>query len=56
MTKFGQDCNGDGVINCYDHAAIHKLGGYGCKGDLTVSYATKLDQCLRAVQNFQNQG
>ncbi|CAD7089618.1 unnamed protein product [Hermetia illucens] len=50
MARFGQDCNGDGVINCYDHAAIHKLGGYGCKGDLTVNYYTKLNTCLQKFQ------
>ncbi|CAH0400784.1 unnamed protein product [Chilo suppressalis] len=30
MAKYGQDCNGDGQINCYDYMAIHKKGGYGC--------------------------
>lgn len=28
--NFFQDCNQDGVIDCMDYAAIHKLGGYGC--------------------------
>ncbi|XP_055905749.1 lysozyme-like [Eupeodes corollae] len=48
MKKFGQDCNGDAVIDCYDYAAIHKLGGYGCQSGVTGLYATKLNQCLQA--------
>ena len=27
MSKFAQDCNKDGVINCDDFARIHVLGG-----------------------------
>lgn len=46
MVKFGQDCNGDGGIDCYDYAAIHKLGGYGCKGELSYQYQSALDKCL----------
>jgi hypothetical protein len=26
MNKWQRDCNGDGVIDCTDFAAIHKLG------------------------------
>ncbi|XP_055905910.1 invertebrate-type lysozyme 3-like [Eupeodes corollae] len=50
MQIFAQDCNGDGQINCYDYASIHKLGGYGCKGGISGSYATKLDQCLQSYE------
>ncbi|XP_031622100.1 lysozyme-like [Contarinia nasturtii] len=46
MTRFGQDCNGDGKINCYDHAAIHYKGGYGCKGDLPEKYGNVFNSCL----------
>lgn len=46
MSKFGQDCNGDGGVDCYDYAAIHKLGGYGCKGELSYQYQSALDKCL----------
>ncbi|XP_055855624.1 lysozyme-like [Episyrphus balteatus] len=48
MRKFGQDCNGDSQIDCYDYAAIHMLGGYGCQSGITGSYAAKLNQCLAA--------
>ena len=46
MLKFGQDCNGDGIINCRDHAAIHQMGGYGCKAPVPIQYQAKIDQCL----------
>lgn len=46
MKKFGQDCNEDGVIDCYDYAAIHKHGGYGCKGPLPPAYANAFNTCI----------
>uniref|UniRef100_A0A1A9WK38 lysozyme n=1 Tax=Glossina brevipalpis TaxID=37001 RepID=A0A1A9WK38_9MUSC len=46
MQRYGQDCNNDREINCHDYAAIHKLGGYGCKGDLPEEYLEVLDMCL----------
>ncbi|XP_063829397.1 lysozyme-like [Ostrinia nubilalis] len=50
MARFGQDCNGDGQVNCYDYMAIHKLGGYGCKGaDLPFAYVNVFNQCVAAV-------
>lgn len=52
MAKFGQDCNADGLINCYDYAAIHKFGGYGCKSPLPQEYANKFNACINyALQN-----
>lgn len=53
MLKFQQDCNNDHVINCYDHAAIHILGGYGCGGALPQHYSNTLQQCLAQAQNYQ---
>ncbi|XP_037973282.2 invertebrate-type lysozyme 3 isoform X1 [Plutella xylostella] len=53
MSRFGQDCNGDGVINCYDHMAIHKKGGYGCSGDLPFEYVNVFNQCIAAVAAAQ---
>ncbi|CAF4929466.1 unnamed protein product [Pieris macdunnoughi] len=53
MRRFGQDCNNDGVVNCYDYMAIHKLGGYGCKGDVPYQYATVFNQCVAAVAAHQ---
>ncbi|XP_064535968.1 lysozyme-like [Drosophila montana] len=52
MRKFGQDCNGDDVVDCYDYAAIHRLGGFGCKGELTQQYKNSLDECLKAHSNI----
>lgn len=31
MTKWKKDCNHDGVIDCNDFAAIHKLGPHNCE-------------------------
>ncbi|XP_023937544.2 lysozyme [Bicyclus anynana] len=53
MRKFGQDCNGDGVVNCYDYMAIHKLGGYGCTADLPFQYVNVFNQCVAAVAQAQ---
>uniref|UniRef100_A0A1Q3FNH0 lysozyme n=1 Tax=Culex tarsalis TaxID=7177 RepID=A0A1Q3FNH0_CULTA len=53
MRKFGQDCNGDGIIDCLDHAAIHKLGGYGCKNQVPVLYQSKIDQCIHHAAGTQ---
>lgn len=47
MAKFRQDCNGDGNVDCFDFAAIHKLGGYGCKGYLPEDFALKMQDCLQ---------
>lgn len=30
MIIFSEDCNNDGVLNCYDFAAIHKVGSSSC--------------------------
>ncbi|XP_063625912.1 lysozyme-like [Cydia splendana] len=53
MRRFGQDCNGDGQVNCYDHMAIHKKGGYGCSGDLPFEYVNVFNQCIAAVAAHQ---
>ncbi|KAL1117672.1 hypothetical protein AAG570_003987, partial [Ranatra chinensis] len=49
MAKFAQDCNNDGVINCYDYAAIHRLGGYGCRNQLDLPYYNRFVNCQRQV-------
>jgi len=51
MKKFGQDCNGDGRIDCYDYAAIHKMGGYGCKNELPVAYSKAFNECISYALN-----
>ncbi|XP_013140998.1 PREDICTED: lysozyme 2-like [Papilio polytes] len=53
MNRFAQDCNGDGQIDCYDYAAIHKLGGYGCKADLPFKFHNTFNQCLAYVASYQ---
>ncbi|XP_015792393.1 proline-rich extensin-like protein EPR1 [Tetranychus urticae] len=30
MKKYARDCNGDGVIDCVDYAAIHRMGADRC--------------------------
>jgi Destabilase len=54
MKKFGQDCNGDGIVNCIDYAAIHKNGGYGCKGPLPPAYDKAFNECINYA--LQQQG
>lgn len=49
MAKYGQDCTGDGVIDCYDYAALHRLGGYGCRGNLDQAYRDKFNKCMVQV-------
>ncbi|CAH1972053.1 unnamed protein product [Acanthoscelides obtectus] len=50
MSKFQQDCNGDGKIDCDDFAAIHKFGGYGCKGQtLPEPFSSRYHQCKQIV-------
>ncbi|CAG9763677.1 unnamed protein product [Ceutorhynchus assimilis] len=34
MSKFGRDCNGDGVTDCRDYMMVHFNGGGHCELDL----------------------
>ncbi|XP_026809847.1 lysozyme-like [Rhopalosiphum maidis] len=45
MNRFSEDCNDDGVVDCYDYAAIHKLGGYGCRGSLSEDFKRRFLSC-----------
>lgn len=47
MLRYRKDCNHDGKIDCYDYAAIHKLGGFGCEGNVGQEFSSALDSCLR---------
>ncbi|BES87788.1 Destabilase [Nesidiocoris tenuis] len=49
MAKFGQDCNNDGNIDCWDFAAIHKLGGYNCRQNIDPVYWAKFSNCQQQV-------
>ncbi|XP_052751158.1 lysozyme-like [Galleria mellonella] len=37
LIKFGRDCNGDGITNCFDYMMVNGNGGYGCTGNLNRS-------------------
>ncbi|XP_004926302.1 lysozyme [Bombyx mori] len=54
MKRFGQDCNGDGVVNCYDYMAIHKKGGYGCTGELPFNYVNVFNQCINVFAQYRS--
>lgn len=54
LTCHLQDCNNDGKIDCDDFAAIHKLGGYGCKGGLPGVYGQRYQQCKSLVSATGN--
>ncbi|VVC30741.1 EF-Hand 1, calcium-binding site,Destabilase [Cinara cedri] len=47
LTRFAQDCNGDGFIDCSDYASIHKLGGYNCSAPLDNAYKNKYYSCYK---------
>uniref|UniRef100_A0A4Q8K1W4 lysozyme n=1 Tax=Liphistius sp. SGP-2016 TaxID=1905180 RepID=A0A4Q8K1W4_9ARAC len=49
MTKWGRDCDNNGVVNCYDFARIHMAGPYGCNGTwvLTTDFWTRFKACYR---------
>ncbi|CAG4951553.1 unnamed protein product [Colias eurytheme] len=48
MAKFGTDCNGDGVTDCYDYMMINHHGGRACSEPL---YLTPLG--LQRLKLFQ---
>ncbi|KAH0955834.1 hypothetical protein HN011_005196 [Eciton burchellii] len=47
MAKFGQDCTGNGEINCDDYLRIHRLGAYGCTAPLDSKYENKYKLCMQ---------
>lgn len=53
MKQFNQDCNDDGEMDCLDYGRIHKLGAYGCKGDLPYKYQSIFEEC---IEDYQDQG
>ncbi|XP_014272957.1 lysozyme [Halyomorpha halys] len=52
MAKFAQDCNNDGKIDCFDYAAIHRLGGYGCQGQVDLKFSQIFRACQAQVQSL----
>ncbi|XP_017107974.1 lysozyme [Drosophila bipectinata] len=55
MKKFNQDCNDDGEMDCYDYARIHKLGAYGCHGDLPYKYQSIFEECIERYEEAGNE-
>lgn len=47
-----QDCNGDGQVDCYDYAALHRLGGYGCRANLDQAFRDKFHNCMVQVSQL----
>ena len=47
-----QDCTGDGQVDCYDYAALHRLGGYGCRGNLDAQFRDKFNNCMVQVSQL----
>lgn len=47
-----QDCNGDGIVDCNDYAAIHLFGGYGCAKPYTGEYFNKFAACEKQIQSL----
>lgn len=48
IAKYKKDCNGDGVINCDDFVAIHKLGR-NCGAKLPETYKERYDFCSESL-------
>jgi len=46
-----QDCNNDGVIDCYDYASIHYLGPYNCRANLVDWYKKSFQHCYKDVSS-----
>ncbi|XP_034834939.1 lysozyme-like [Maniola hyperantus] len=37
LQRFGKDCNGDGITDCFDYMMVNGNGGYGCSAPLNQS-------------------
>ncbi|XP_063904539.1 lysozyme-like [Zophobas morio] len=48
-----RDCNGDGIIDCDDFAAIHQLGKYDCTRTLPYYYTTSYSQCRKMLLKYE---
>ncbi|XP_060522272.1 lysozyme 2-like [Cylas formicarius] len=50
MSKYGRDCNGDGVTNCEDYMMINFNGGVQCqtpmnRSEIAIQWVTKFKMC-----------
>nr|XP_026495999.1 lysozyme-like isoform X1 [Vanessa tameamea] len=55
LEKFGKDCNGDGVTNCFDYMMINGNGGYGCTAPLNRSengrrWLARYEECRHSLE------
>ncbi|XP_067011434.2 lysozyme [Anabrus simplex] len=53
LTKFAQDCDGDGIVNCNDYAKIHYMGGYHCQAPIdNLLYYSIYLKCMDSVRKL----
>ncbi|XP_039275632.1 uncharacterized protein LOC111062302 [Nilaparvata lugens] len=54
MSRYIQDCNGDGEITCDDYARIHYLGGLQCDMPIhNYAYYRVFRQCVSKIANLK---
>ncbi|XP_075211176.1 lysozyme-like [Lycorma delicatula] len=46
LTKYITDCNGDGVIDCYDYAKLHRFGPSNCTNTVEELYKNLIIDCM----------
>lgn len=53
MRKWTRDCNGDGIVDCDDFAAIHKLGPHMCRSEAITStaYWREYEKCESSARS-----
>lgn len=44
VSKYIKDCNGDGVVNCYDYMATHFIGA-NCVGEVDPGFLSRFQNC-----------
>ncbi|XP_053955328.1 uncharacterized protein LOC128861310 [Anastrepha ludens] len=53
ISKYARDCNGDGIIECRDHIALHLLGPRGCaqsEWNLSPVFVRRMEDCLAELK------
>ncbi|XP_069189561.1 lysozyme-like [Procambarus clarkii] len=46
MSKYGKDCNDDGVIDCDDFARLHKFGYTYCSKPYDPIFRSRFSDCI----------
>ncbi|XP_072945208.1 lysozyme-like [Epargyreus clarus] len=54
LQRFGKDCNGDGVTDCFDYMMVNGNGGYGCTAPLNRSangqrWLARYEECKHSL-------